>query len=273
MKFAMCNEFCEGWDFASACSLASIAGYDAIEIAPFAVAGSVYEIGEPDRQRLRAAARENGLEVVGLHWLLAHTQGLHMNHPDPQVRARTGDYLRAEIDLCSDLGGRIMVVGSPKQRDVLEGQSHGATWQRTVELFGELAPYADKRGVTLCIEPLAASETNFITSAEEGRRLVEEVSSPAFRLMLDVKAMCSEAQPIPQIIRECAPYLKHFHANDANLQGPGFGEVDFVPIAEALKQIGYDGYISVEVFDFSAGPDRIATESLRYLREVFLDAG
>jgi len=269
MKFAMCNEFCEGWDFASACSLAARTGYDGIEIAPFTIRQSVYEIGEAERERLRGAARANGLAVVGLHWLLARTQGLHMNHPDPQVRARTADYLRAEIDLCAELDGCLIVVGSPMQRNILEGETREATWQRTVELFGELAPYAQERGVTLCIEPLAASETNFINTAREARRLVEQVGHPAFRMMLDVKAMCSEAEPIPQIIRECAPYLKHFHANDANLQGPGFGEVDFAPIAEALKGIGYEGYVSVEVFDFSAGPERIATESLRYLKKVF----
>jgi len=268
MKFSMCNEFCEGWDFASACRLAARAGYDGIELAPFTLGGSVHTIGKTEMERLRALAEEQGLEVVGLHWLLAGTEGLHMTHPAAAVRARTADYLRAEIDLCTGLGGSVMVVGSPQQRNVPEGETYEAAWERMVAMFGELSPYAGDRGVVLCIEPLAPSETNFIQTAEEARRLVEAVDRPAFRMMLDVKAMCSEAEPIPQIIRKSAPYLRHFHANDANMQGPGFGETDFVPIAQALNEIGYDGYVSVEVFDFSAGPERIATESLRYLRKV-----
>jgi len=81
--------------------------------------------------------------------------------------------------------------------------------------------------------------------------------------------MCSESKPIPQIIREAWPYFAYFHANDKNLKGPGFGDVDFKPIAAALKEVGYNGYISVEVFNFDDGPEVIATKSLEYLKGVF----
>ena len=99
--------------------------------------------------------------------------------------------------------------------------------------------------------------------------MVEAVDQPAFQMMLDVKAMSSENKPIPDIIRSSAQYLEHFHANDANLRGPGSGDTDFEPIAAALNEVGYDRWVSVEVFDFSDGPETIAVESLRYLREVF----
>jgi sugar phosphate isomerase/epimerase len=81
--------------------------------------------------------------------------------------------------------------------------------------------------------------------------------------------MCSETLPIPQIIRESWPHFAYFHANDRNLKGPGFGEVDFIPIAAALREVGYDGYVSVEVFNFDEGPEQIATKSLEYLHAVF----
>jgi sugar phosphate isomerase/epimerase len=81
--------------------------------------------------------------------------------------------------------------------------------------------------------------------------------------------MCSETKSIPQIVRESWPHFAYFHANDRNLKGPGFGDVDFKPIAAALKEVGYDGYASVEVFKFEEGAETIATKSIEYLRRTF----
>ena len=269
MKFSMCNEFCEGWDFAEACRLAAAAGYNGIELAPFTVCDSVEEVSAAQRGRLRQMAARHNLQIVGLHWLLATPEGLHLNSPDPAVRARTVDYLRAEIDFCHDVGGRTVVIGSPKQRSIPPGQTYQEVWERTVKSLTDLAARAAARCVRLCIEPLGAEETNFLCTAAEARRLVEAANHPSVRMVLDVKAMLADEEPIPDIICKSAAHLEHFHASDANWQGPGFGDTDFAPIAAALREVGYDGYVSVEVFDFSAGPERIACESLRYLREVF----
>ena len=84
--------------------------------------------------------------------------------------------------------------------------------------------------------------------------------------------MSSESKPVPQIIRESWPHFAYFHANDKNLKGPGFGEVDFRPIAAALKEVAYAGFVSVEVFDFSEGPQVIARKSIEYLKQVFAEA-
>ena len=128
---------------------------------------------------------------------------------------------------------------------------------------------AAQRAVTICLEPLAPAETNFINTAADAIQFARQFNSPNFKIILDVKAMCSEAKPIPQIIRESWPHFAHVHANDRNLKGPGFGDVDFKPIAAALKETGYEGFVSVEVFDFAEGPEVIARESRRYLRECF----
>ncbi len=113
------------------------------------------------------------------------------------------------------------------------------------------------------------AETNFVNTAADGIRFAEQFASPAMSIILDVKAMCSEEKPIPQIIRESAGRFEYFHANDANLKGPGFGDVDFHPIAAALREAGYDGIVSVEVFKFEEGAEVIATKSIEYLRSVF----
>src|SRR4029077_12481646 len=98
---------------------------------------------------------------------------------------------------------------------------------------------------------------------------VQLLPSKNFKIILDAKAMCSEAKPADQIIRESWPHFAHFHANDRILKGPGFGDVDFKPIAAALGEIGYDGFVSVEVFNFDEGPQVIASKSLEYLKRVF----
>ena len=109
----------------------------------------------------------------------------------------------------------------------------------------------------------------FINTAAQAIEFVQQLHTPHFKIILDVKAMCSEQKPIPQIIHESWPNFAYFHANDRNLKGPGFGDVDFKPIAAALKQVGYKGYVSVEVFKFDEGPELIATKSLENLRCAF----
>ena len=122
--------------------------------------------------------------------------------------------------------------------------------------------------MTICFEPLAPSETDFINTAEQAIEFVSHFESDAFKIILDVKAMSSETKPIPDIIRDSHPNFAYFHCNDENLKGPGFGDVDFRPIFGALKEVGYDGVASVEVFDFEEGPETIARKSLRYMKEA-----
>ena len=192
-----------------------------------------------------------------------------MNHPDSAIRQRTAAYFRELVDFCADIGGKVMVVGSPKQRNVMPGVTFERAAEWAAEAFRPSVSQAEERGVTICFEPLGPGETNFINSAQAALQFVARVPSPAFKIILDVKAMCTETKPIPTIIPESWPHFAHFHANDKNLKGPGFGDVDFVPIAAALKEVGYNGFVSVEVFNFDEGPEVIASKSLEYLKRTF----
>ena len=271
MRFAICNEIFQGWKVEDGMSFARRAGYDAIEIAPFTLANYVTDISKKERQRIREAAGQTGIAISGIHWVLAKAEGMHLTHPDPAVRERTAKYFCELVDFCADLGGHIIVVGSPKQRSLMEGVTPAQAWEWAGETFKSAVGHALTRGVTLCLEPLAPAETDFINTAADAIRFVDQFRSASFKIILDVKAMCSEAKPIPQIIAESWPHFAYFHANDKNLKGPGFGDVDFKPIAAALKRVGYQGYVSVEVFNFDEGPEVIATKSLEYLKKTFAD--
>lgn len=269
MRFAICNEIFKDWPFDRACRFARQSGYDAIEIAPFTFASLITDITPARRAAIRCDAEAAGLAIAGIHWVLAYTEGFHVNHPDPAIRSRTSEYLVEAVNCCADVGGKFLIFGSPKRRDILPGVTPKQAVDWTRSTMAAAIGSAERRGVTICLEPLAPSETNFLNTAAEALTVVDGVGSPAFQIMLDVKAMCSESRPIPQIIRECRGRFAYFHANDVNLRGPGFGSVDFFPIAAALREVGYDGTVSVEVFDFEGGPEVIATRSREYLRETF----
>src|SRR2546428_444983 len=128
MKFAICNEIFQGWKLEDTFAFAARTGYDAVEIAPFTIAQYVTDISANERQIIREAAARSGIAISGIHWVLAQTEGLHLTHPEAAVRQKTSQYLCDLVDFCADLGGKILVFGSPKQRDILDGVTPKQAW-------------------------------------------------------------------------------------------------------------------------------------------------
>jgi len=267
-RFAICNETFENWPHQRVVEFVAECGYTGLEIAPFTIATYVTDISAARRTELRSQAERAGLQILGLHWLLAKTEGLHLTTPDAGVRRKTADYLGELARFCADLGGNVLVLGSPKQRNVLPGVTRQQAFDNAAEVLEKMLPVLEKTGVRVALEPLAPVETNFMTHAAEAMELVRRIDAPQIQLLLDCKAMTGgEQQPIPDVIRRHHAAMIHFHANDPNLQGPGFGDLDFVPVFQALKDVAYRGWISVEVFDYAPGAERLARESLRYMRQ------
>jgi sugar phosphate isomerase/epimerase len=268
IRYAICNETFGDWPLAKACDFAASCGYSGIEIAPFTLASLATDLPAAARGEIRRTIARAGLDCVGLHWLLAKTEGFHVAHPDADVRGRTVDYLGELARLCHDLGGRVLVFGSPKQRSLMPGVSPEQAVDHIHEVFSRLVPVLESTDTVVALEPLSPAETDVLTTAAETRRLIERIGSQHVRLLLDVKAMSSEESPMPEIILASARELEHFHANDVNLQGPGFGGVDFAPIFSALDEVRYAGWVSVEVFDYAPGPERLARDSIDYMRRI-----
>jgi sugar phosphate isomerase/epimerase len=268
MKLGICNELFVNWPWEKICAFAAGIGYQGIEVAPFTLADHAERITPLRRAALRESAESRGLEIIGLHWLLVKPPGLYITHPDAVIRRETARYFVELVGLCADLGGKVMVIGSPKQRNLLPGVKHEQAMGYAVEVFTSCLELAQKRDVTLAIEPLTTKETDFLMCASEAVELIERINHPNFRLQLDVKSMSYEYKPIPRIIRESAKRLAHFHVNDPNLLGPGMGEIGYEPIITALHEAGYDGWLSVEAFDMQHGAERIAKASVEYLKKV-----
>jgi sugar phosphate isomerase/epimerase len=267
MRFAICNETFEGWEHARVCQFVAELGYTGLEIAPFTLAPLVSAVSDEQRRILRAEAEAAGLQIVGLHWLLARTEGFHLTSADESVRRRTSAYLVELARCCRDLGGDVLVLGSPAQRRLPAGVSKDEGVKYAADTIQRALPGIAACAVRLCLEPLGPQETDFVNTCAEGMALIELLRHPNFVLHLDVKAMSTERAPVPELIRHYAPVTCHFHANDPNKRGPGFGETDFVPIFQALAASNYQGWVSVEVFDYTPDPETIARESLRYMRE------
>lgn len=275
MRFAICNETFAETPLAEGFRLAAEIGYTGVEIAPFTLCESlaggasladVRELSSGARSKIKQAAADAGVEVVGLHWLLAKTDGFYLTSPDPAVRQATAEYFVALAELCHDLGGGVLVLGSPQQRNLQPGVSYDQAEAYAAEVLGAAMPAFERHGLTLALEPLGPAEGDFMNTAESAVRLAERVGSPACRLHLDVKAMASEAAPIPDTVRANRAHTAHFHANDPNLLGPGMGEVDFPPILRALRETGYDGWVSVEVFKYEPTGEAVARQSFANLQ-------
>lgn len=266
-RYAICNETFGDWDHANVCRFVAGLGYTGLEVAPFTLAPRITDVPIDRRKELRQQAEDAGIQIIGLHWLLAKTEGLQITAPDTPTRARTAEYLGELARCCRDLGGDIMVFGSPQQRKVPQGHTREQATEFAVDTFRRAAPAFADHGVTLCLEPLAPSETEFLNTCGEACEMLERIRHPSFALHQDVKAMSAEPTPVPELIRRYGKWTQHFHANDSNRRGPGFGSVDFQPIFQALKDIQYDGWVSVEVFDYSPDPETIARESIRYMRQ------
>ncbi|NQT12617.1 MAG: sugar phosphate isomerase/epimerase [Planctomycetes bacterium] len=266
-RFAICNETFKDWPFEKAFDLAAECGYQGVEIAPFTISNYVTDVPAGRRREIRRQLDRAGLEMVGLHWLLARTEGLHLTSPDAAVRKKTAKYLGDLAEFCAELGGNLLVFGSPKQRNLLPGVDRAKGMELAAEVIESVMPTLEASDVVLAMEPLSPGATDFLNTAAEAVELVKRVDSPRCRMILDCNAMSTESTPMPELIRRSRAHLAHFHANDPNQQGPGFGKLDFLPILSALRAIDYRGWVSVEVFNYAPGPERLARENIEYMRK------
>jgi sugar phosphate isomerase/epimerase len=271
----LCNEVLQPLDFDQQCALAAALGYDGLEVAPFTLAEDPMAITDAHAGAVRRAAQDHGLAISGLHWLLVAPAGLSIVSDDDQVRACTMDLMQRLVELCALMGGRYLVHGSPKQRSVPPGSSRAEALDRATQCFERVAATAANCGVTYCIEPLSARETNLINTVAEAAAIVDAVGSPGLKTMIDCSAAGQmESEPVADLMARWIPsgHVAHVQVNDPNRRGPGQGEMHFTPILRTLAQLQeagrYDGVVAVEPFDYVPDGPGCAARAIGYLKGI-----
>ena len=265
-RHAICNEAFEGWPFADAAKAIRKAGYTGIEIAPFTLAESPSAVSAAQRKDCRDTLDSEGLAFVGLHWLMVSPKGLHVTTPDRALRQKSWDHIRALIDLSADLGPNgVMVFGSPKQRSTTGGLTREEATRNFVEGLQSVVPDATRRAVTVLVEALPVQQADVVQSLEEAGAIVREIGSPFVRTMFDVHNAINEREPHASLVDRHFEQIRHVHVNELDGRHCGAGNYNFKPVFETLRRRNYQGWISLEAFDFTPGAERLANESLRHL--------
>jgi sugar phosphate isomerase/epimerase len=244
-------------------------GYAGIEIAPFTLAERPGEIPAVERKRYRETILAEGLSFAGLHWLMVAPKGLHVTTPDRALRDRSWLHILQLIDLCADLGENgVMVFGSPKQRCAVDGSSRSEAVKNFTEGLAGVAARAGERGVTILVEPLPIGQCDVITTLAEAVAVVNQIDNPAVRTMFDTHNAVDEAEPHSALVERYFDLIRHVHVNEMDGRHPGTGGYDFKPVLDVLRRRGYRHWVSLEVFDFAPGAERIAADALRFLEKV-----
>ena len=268
-RLAICSGTFHGWSFADACKGAVRTGYEAIEIAPHLLSDDPNSLSAGRRRELRDIRESEGLLYVGMHNMLKAPGWLHLTTPDRIRRGKSWDYFRGLVDLCADLGDDgLMILGSARQRNTVEGATRREARGRLSEGLAAVAPAAEARRVRILLEPLAPHLCDVVNNLEEAVSIVEQVGSPGVQSMFDTHNTVAETLPHGEAVRKHYRYIKHVHVNELDGRHPGTGDYDFRPVLQALKNLAYPGWVSLEVFHFDHGPENIARDSATFIREL-----
>lgn len=271
-RFAVCNELFQSMPFGETCGKVHKLGYEGLEIAPFTLAEQPLDISPAKRSEIHKTLQDEGLCFVGLHWLLVSSLGLHVTTPDMALRRRSWEHVHNLIDLCADLAGcnsddnGVLVFGSPKQRSTVDGMSRKDAMDVFTNELAHVAAHAEDSRVKILVEALPKNQSDVINSLAEAVAIVRQIGSPAIKTMFDSHNAVDETEPHAALIRKYFPYIVHVHVNETDGREPGMGDYDFASVLSTLRELDYQGWISLEAFDFSRDPEEIAARAIQHLQ-------
>jgi sugar phosphate isomerase/epimerase len=233
-------------------------GYDGIEL-------MVRDPNGLDWPKIKSTLENAGLEVPQVvTGELYGADGLCLVTADEDVNRRAEERTRRVIDLAAYLGAMVNIGRLRGQLKFLGDVPN--PWAIAVERLRGVIDYAADQGVKITMEPINRYETDFILSAADGMRLVENLGCHNFGLMLDLFHMNIEDVSIEEGLRQAGERLWHVHIADSNRCYPDSGHLAFEGIFAALRDMGYQGYISAEILPLP-DPDTAAQKTMEFLRK------
>jgi len=227
------------------------AGYDGIEIPMFGGEVSHYE-------EIGKRLRDRGLESTGIAVLPAG----NCISPDKAERQKALDGLKWMVDCTVAIGATTVAGPFHQPLGVFSGKGPTADEVKwCAEVHKEAAQYAGKAGVMLCLEYLNRFECYFLNTIDQAVALCKAVDEPNYGYLIDTFHTNIEEKDVPALIRSSFPHIRHVHITENNRGVPGAGHIPFQPIFNALRQSGWDGWLTVESFG-SALPDLAAATKI-----------
>ena len=242
------------------------AGYDGIEIGCAAPHAWPAYLDKQRRADLKALMADQNLPAVSLLPAPGGGPGNNVTSPMAEERTATIAHYKEVIDLAHDFGaGKVLYIAGWR----VFGTPHQQAWDWTLAALRELGPYAADKGITLCIENTAA-DSNLVDTAGQAVLLRNQVGLENVQLMFDTYHALYRNEVSSDQVYEMGRHLKHVHFADANRMPPGEGVVDWVGVMQALKDVGFDGYCTMEIgFNMrNAEPDRYARSALAFCKGI-----
>ena len=244
-------------DLKVACEKAVQLGYAAVEIFPRAAS-------EIRVEEVRRLLKEHKLAVAafgtGGGWV---RHKLSLTSADPEIRARARAFVTEMIELAGKFGAAVIVGSMQGKWDAEVSRSKALNYLG--EALTDLADVAHSKGVTLLYEHLNRYETNLLNRVEDVIPFVKPFNGRV-KILADLFHMSIEEASIPDAIRMGGELIGHVHFADSNRRPAGYGHTDFPPVFDALREIGYEGYVSAEAFSYPDA-ESAARQTLEKFRE------
>ncbi len=244
MKLAASNIALPAYDHGEELKLLPGMGLAGVEVAPSRVWQDTWHGLSPKSvESYRQEVEQAGLSIIGLHSLFYDQPELGL-FSDSETRRLTLNFMVHLSKLCRDLGGKTLIYGGGRWRRDLPLED---AFTETIDFFNDLIPRIKDHGTVFCFEPLGPSDSDFINSVQDSIHLVEQVNHPSLRVQLDAKALVTNNEMTPEIFQAAAPHLIHVHTNEPDLGILGSsGQVNNHKMSKLLRDISYDGYVSIE---------------------------
>ena len=267
--------------FPDAVSRLARIGYRGVEImADVPHAWPAYLLPE-QKQAIRDALAKNNLAISNVNSFMMHAVNDHRQkywhpswiEPDEHYRQVRIDHTTRALTLAKELGARCITTepGGP-----VEGRSWGECLKLFVEMLKPVVEHAEKEGVMLLVEPEPGL---LIETADQYLEFAGKISSPYLGLNFDIgHSYCVSDDP-PETIRRLGKLIRHVHLEDIAATRvhhhliPGEGAIDFGATLATLKEIGYDGWVTIELYTCHENPDHAATVARERVRKIAAGVG